>query len=98
MKLYLTRQILEECLETLDIFKEILEDPVQKSKLIRDVNKNLQLKLYDEGAIIYNKGETSSSFYMVIKGQVSLCMPVFKGESSGYQSDAFGKSHDFDEQ
>lgn len=59
MKLYLTRETLEECLETLDIFKEILEDPVQKHKLIRDVNKNLQLKIYDEGAAIYNKGEVS---------------------------------------
>ena len=81
MKLYLTRETLEECLETLDIFKEILEDPVQKHKLIRDVNKNLQLKLYDEGAVIYNRGEVSEGFYMVIKGKVSLCLPVYKAEA-----------------
>lgn len=77
-KLYLTRELLAECLETLDIFKEMLEDPVQKNKIIRDVGKALRLIAFCEGAVIYNKGEIASSIYMVIKGQVSLCLPVFK--------------------
>jgi hypothetical protein len=59
MKLFLTKEILEECLETIDIFKEIMEDPVQKNKLIRDVTKNIKLKLYDEEGSIYNKGDVS---------------------------------------
>jgi signal-transduction protein with cAMP-binding, CBS, and nucleotidyltransferase domain len=77
-KLYINREILSECLETLDIFKEIIEDPAHKSKIIRDVTKALKLKAYGEDAIIYNKGETSTYIYMVIKGNVSLCMPIFK--------------------
>jgi hypothetical protein len=48
--------------------------------MIRDVNKNLQLKIYDEDAIIYNKGEVASSFFMVVKGNVSLCLPVYRTE------------------
>jgi len=59
MKLYLTKEVLEECLETIDIFKEILEDPIQKIKLMRDVLKNIKLKLYDEEGIIYSKGDIS---------------------------------------
>lgn len=55
-----------------------MEDPVQKTKLIRDVNKNIQLKLYDEEAIIYDKGDVAECIYMVIKGTVSLCLPVYK--------------------
>ena len=78
MKLYLTRQILEECLETLDIFKEILEDPVQKSKLVRDVGKNIRLKVYDEDAVVYSRGDLSLEFYLLVKGEVSLRMPVYK--------------------
>lgn len=78
MKLYLTRQILEECLETLDIFKEILDDPIQKSKLVRDVGKNVRLKVYDEDAVIYSRGDPSLEFYLLVKGQVSLRMPVYK--------------------
>lgn len=45
-KLYINREILSECLETLDIFKEIIEDPAQKNKIIRDVSKALKLKAY----------------------------------------------------
>jgi hypothetical protein len=59
MKLFLTKEILEECLETIDIFKEIMEDPVQKNKLMRDVTKNIKLKLYDEEGSIYDKGDVS---------------------------------------
>lgn len=78
MKLYLTRQILEECLETLDIFKEILEDPIQKSKLVRDVGKNIRLKVYDEEAVVYCRGDLALEFYLLVKGEVSLRMPVYK--------------------
>ena len=56
MKMYLNKSILEECLVTFDIFKEIVEDPLQKVKLIRDVIKNVEVKVYDSDAIIYNKG------------------------------------------
>ena len=59
MKLFLTKEILGECLETMDIFKEIMEDPVQKNKLMRDVTKNIKLKLYDEEGSIYDKGDVS---------------------------------------
>jgi len=59
MKLFLTKEILEECLKTIDIFKEIMEDPIQKNKLIRDVTKNIKLKLYDEEGSIYDKGDIS---------------------------------------
>lgn len=76
MKLYLTREILEECLQSLDIFRGLLEDPIQRHKLIRDVTKNLQLKLYDEGALVYSRGEIAQSLYMVIRGRVSLRMPA----------------------
>lgn len=62
----------------MDIFKEMLEDPVQKSKIIRDVGKALRLIAFDERAVIYSKGESAASIYMVIKGHVSLCMPIFK--------------------
>ncbi len=55
-----------------------MEDMTQKNKLIRDVNKNVKLLHYDQDAIIYNKGEVSDSIYMVIKGSVSLCLPIFK--------------------
>lgn len=56
----------------------MLEDPVQKNKIIRDVGKALRLMSFGEEAVIYNKGEIATSIYMVIKGQVSLCLPVFK--------------------
>jgi CRP-like cAMP-binding protein len=56
----------------------MMEDMTQKNKLIRDVNKNVKLLHYDQDAIIYNKGEVSDSIYMVIKGSVSLCLPIFK--------------------
>jgi CRP-like cAMP-binding protein len=57
----------------------MLADPVQKIKIIRDVSKALRLKSYGFDDIIYNKGENSTSIYIVIKGNVSLCMPIFKG-------------------
>jgi hypothetical protein len=56
----------------------MMEDPIQRNKIIRDVGRALRLKAYDEEAVIYNKGENSISIYMVIKGNVSLCMPIFK--------------------
>ena len=56
MKMYLNKSILEECLVTFDIFKEIVEDPLQKVKLIRDVIKNVEVKVFEEDSIIYNKG------------------------------------------
>lgn len=40
--------------------------------------KNIHLRLYDEDANIYNKGDISESIYLVIKGEVSLCLPVLK--------------------
>ena len=40
--------------------------------------KNLSVKLYDEHAIIYNKGDASESIFMVVKGVVALCLPVFQ--------------------
>ena len=44
--------------------------------------KNIELKVYDAEAIIYNKGDISESMYMVIKGAVSLCLPVIKEEDN----------------
>jgi hypothetical protein len=36
-----------------------MEDPIQRNKLVRDVNKSIQLKLYDSEAILYNKGDVA---------------------------------------
>jgi CRP-like cAMP-binding protein len=93
MKLYLTREILEECLQSLDIFRELLDDPIQHRKLLRDVNKNLQLKLYDEGATVYARGEVAESLYLVIRGHVSLIMPAEAGEEQ--EIDVFGEGMGF---
>ena len=46
-KLYLNKEILTECLENFDLFKEMLGDPIQKIKIIRDISKALRLKSYD---------------------------------------------------
>lgn len=59
----------------MDIFRELLDDPIQRSKLLRDVGKNIVLKQYDEGAVVYERGEIATSLFMVIKGEVSLCLP-----------------------
>jgi CRP-like cAMP-binding protein len=61
----------------------MLEDPIQKIKIIRDIIKTVHLKIYEEGAVIYGKGESSTSIYMVIKGAVSLCVAVPKEYKEG---------------
>jgi len=61
----------------------MLEDPVQKNKIIRDITKTVNLKIYEEDSVIYGKGESSTSIYMVIKGAVSQCVPVAKEYKEG---------------
>jgi hypothetical protein len=34
----------------------MLEDPIQKNKIIRDITKTVQLKIYEEDSVIYGKG------------------------------------------
>ena len=52
---------------------------------MRDVMKNLSLKVYDEDAIIYNKGDLSAEIFLVVKGVVALCLPCFVEHSESSQ-------------
>lgn len=76
LKLYLKTHIIEECLESFDIFKDVLEDPHQRNKLVRDVMRSLKVETVETGVPLYSKGDPAESIFMVLRGAVSLCLPV----------------------
>jgi hypothetical protein len=36
-----------------------MEEAEQKKRIIRDVIKNINISIYDEGAVLYNKGDVA---------------------------------------
>jgi hypothetical protein len=42
------------------------------------VGRNIRLKVYDEDAVVYCRGDAALEFYLLVKGAVSLRMPLYK--------------------
>jgi hypothetical protein len=65
--------VIENCLDSLDVFRDLLEGiPHQKNRVVRDVCKNIDLKQYQYGDLIYDIGEKAKSIYFCLSGSVSI--------------------------
>ncbi len=65
--------VIENCLDSLDVFRDLLEGiPHQKNRVVRDVCKNIDLKQYQYGDLIYDIGEKAKAIYFCLSGSVSI--------------------------
>ena len=67
--------VVESCLDSLDVFRDLLEGiPQQKNRVVRDVCKNIELKYYSYGDIIYDVGDKAQDVYFCLSGVVYICI------------------------
>jgi hypothetical protein len=67
--------MVSSCLDSLDVFRDLLEGiPHQRNRVVRDVCKNLELRNYRSGEIVYNVGDKVDELYFCIAGLISICI------------------------
>jgi CRP-like cAMP-binding protein len=63
------------CLSTFDLFRDLLDgSPHQHRKVMKDVCKNIKLKQYQYGDIVFNVGDCAEELYLCMDGEVSICI------------------------
>lgn len=68
--------VLENCLDSLDLFKEMLDGiPHMKNRVVRDVRKAIEVEIFRENDIIYDINEKATAVYFCLKGSISITIP-----------------------
>jgi signal-transduction protein with cAMP-binding, CBS, and nucleotidyltransferase domain len=71
----LDTDIISSCLNSFNVFKDLLVGLTeQKNLIIRDICRNIDLKYYRDGDIVYDVGDKVGELYFCISGKVSICI------------------------